>query len=68
MNPPTNQQVLRLYKNLLKYSDQLQFTDKSYYVNRIKDEFRTNKSLTKSEEIEFNFKVKILTGFKEMLT
>lgn len=57
MNHPTSQQVLRLYKSLLKYSDQLQFTDKVYYLNRIRDEFKTNKTLKKPEEIEFSFKV-----------
>lgn len=57
MNHPTNQQVLRLYKQLLKYGNQLQLTDKWYYMNRIRDEFKTNKTLKKPEEIEFSFKV-----------
>lgn len=57
MNHPTNQQVLRLYKHLLKYGNQLQFTDKWYYMNKIRDEFKLNKSLKKPEEIEFCFKV-----------
>lgn len=58
MNRPTNQQVLRLYKNLLKYGDQLKFTDKWYYINRIRDEFKANKNLKIAEQIEFSFKVK----------
>lgn len=57
MNHPTNQQVLRLYKNLLKYGDQLQLTDKWYYMNRVRNEFKANKSLKTAEQIEFSFKV-----------
>lgn len=57
MTHPTGQQVLRLYKNLLKYGNQLQLTDKWYYMNRIRNEFKTNKKLKSAEEIEFSFKV-----------
>lgn len=59
MNNPTNQQILRLYKNLLKYGEQLQLTDKWYYMNRIRHEFKANKKLKTAEEIEFCFKVNI---------
>ena len=59
MSQPTNQQVLRLYKNLLKYGEQLQLTDKLYYMNRIRQEFKANKKLKTAEEIEFCFKVNV---------
>lgn len=55
----TNQQVLRLYKSLLKYGNQLQLTDKWYYINRVRGEFKANKSLKTAEQIEFSFKVNV---------
>lgn len=58
MNNPTRQQVLRLYKSLLQYGHQLQFTDKPYYMNRVCEEFKANKSLKSAEQIEFHIKVK----------
>ncbi|XP_037038751.1 uncharacterized protein LOC119076170 [Bradysia coprophila] len=56
MNPSTSQQVLRLYKNLLRYGNQLQLTDKWYFMNRVRDEFEANKGLTSTEQIEFSIK------------
>lgn len=47
--------VLRLYKDLLRYSSRLQFTDKSYYLKRVRTEFRSNQSLSKSEDIQFYY-------------
>lgn len=55
--------VLRLYKDLLRYSSRLQFTDKSYYLNRVRTEFRNNQSLSKSEEIQFYYNVNMSFGF-----
>lgn len=51
--------ILRLYKDLLRYSDRLQFTDKNYYINRVKTEFRNNQSLSKTEDIHFYFNVSL---------
>lgn len=67
MNHPTNQQILRLYKNLLKYGEQLQLTDKCYYMNRIRQEFKENKKLKTAEEIEFSFKVNVAGYLAQLL-
>lgn len=57
MNTPTSQQVLRLYKHLIKYGNQLKLTDQSYYLKRIRKEFKECKTLTSPVEITFNFEV-----------
>uniref|UniRef100_A0A6M2DSF1 Putative lyr motif-containing protein 5 n=1 Tax=Xenopsylla cheopis TaxID=163159 RepID=A0A6M2DSF1_XENCH len=57
MSTPSPAQVLRLYKNLLRYGKNLQYTDKEYFCNRIRKEFRNNKTCTQPEELIFNFKV-----------
>lgn len=54
---PSKQNILRLYKHLLKYGKQLQFTDKEYFATRIQKEFRSNKSLVESEDILFSYQV-----------
>ncbi|XP_074028593.1 mitochondrial ribosome and complex I assembly factor AltMIEF1 [Leptinotarsa decemlineata] len=48
-------QVLKLYKQLLRYGENLQLTDKHYFLNRIKQDFKRNKTLTNVEDINFNF-------------
>ena len=47
-----NQQVLSLYRLLLRKGRQLQFTDKEFYFRRIREEFEKNRNLTKASEIE----------------
>lgn len=59
MNSVGKLQVLNLYKNLLRYSQQLKYTDKEYFARRIKKEFKQNKNLEGEEEIIFNFQVSI---------
>lgn len=54
---PTNLQILKLYKELLRYGQQLKYTDKNYYMKRIKQEFRNNSYLTEEKDILFNFEV-----------
>ncbi|RZF35844.1 hypothetical protein LSTR_LSTR014174 [Laodelphax striatellus] len=49
------QQVLRLYKDLLKYGQNLKFTDKAYFEQRIKSEFKKHKSLEKPSDKQFHF-------------
>lgn len=44
-------EVLRLYRDLLKYSQTLKYTDVQFYLNRIKQEFAQGKLLTDEEEI-----------------
>lgn len=53
----TKQSILRLYKDLLRYSGKLQFTDKDYYLGRIRSEFRRNQTLEKSEDIQYYYNV-----------
>lgn len=60
MNAPAREQVLNLYKQLVRYGKQLNLTDKNYYLKRIRTEFRKNQFLEKAEEIDFNFKVLLI--------
>lgn len=57
MLQPSKQQVLRLYKHLIRYGNQLQLTDKSYFLGRVRREFRENSQETEPHKIEFYFKV-----------
>lgn len=50
-------EILGLYKNLLRYSQRLRFTDKKYFVHRVRKGFLENRELTNQEEIEFYYKV-----------
>lgn len=56
MPQPSKQQILRLYKHLIRYGNQLYLTDKSYFLGRIRREFRTNRELSNPSDIEFSFK------------
>ncbi|XKL65776.1 hypothetical protein PGB90_009196 [Kerria lacca] len=53
---PCSRKVLMLYRDLLRYSKNLQLSDKEYFMNRIKDEFKRNKPLENPDEIEFQYK------------
>lgn len=55
----TRQHILKLYKDLLRYGETLQHTDKDFYIKRIKKEFKKNKNLEEASEINFNYKVNI---------
>lgn len=57
MSLPTAREILKLYKNLLRYGEQLKLTDKQYFAKRIKKEFKTNKGITDETEISFKFEV-----------
>lgn len=46
-------QVLRLYKDLVRYSDTLVYTDKQFYLKKARDEFRRNKDLQDQKDIAF---------------
>ena len=60
MNPAAS----HLYRKLLRYGRQLQYTDKEYYFNRIRQEFQENRHLTEAKDIEFVFKVNLYELFK----
>lgn len=49
--------ILKLYKDLLRYGEELRFTDKKYYRQRIREEFKQNKTLTEVADIDFQLKV-----------
>ncbi|XP_050431838.1 MIEF1 upstream open reading frame protein [Adelges cooleyi] len=51
----TSLQVLKLYKELLKYGSNLKLTNKNYYQRRIKEEFKQNKLLSDPKEIQFSY-------------
>lgn len=57
MNAPTSRQVLQLYRKLMRYGQNLKFTDQEYFRRRIRKEFRINKELQSQADIEFNIKV-----------
>ncbi|XP_016968345.1 MIEF1 upstream open reading frame protein [Drosophila biarmipes] len=56
MIQPSRQQILRLYKHLIRYGNHLKLTDKNYFLGRVRHEFRDNRSLTDPAEVEFSFK------------
>jgi hypothetical protein len=58
MSHITKLQILKLYKDLLRYGQGLRFTDKDYFCNRIRREFRKNRELGDESEISFNFEVR----------
>ena len=52
-----SQQVLSLYRQLLRKGKQLKFTDKDYYFKRMRVEFEKNRALSDKSEIEHNIQV-----------
>lgn len=46
-----------MYKDLLRYGQQLKLTDKDYFSKRIKSEFRKNINLSDGKDISYNFEV-----------
>lgn len=59
MNASTSRQALQLYRQLIRYSRELKFTDQGYFRQRIRKEFRQNKNLESAADIEFNIKVSV---------
>ena len=47
------QTILKLYKDLLRYGDNLKYTDKEYFRYRIRKNFKQNKHLIDQIEIDF---------------
>ena len=52
--------ILRLYRDLLRYTEQLKYTDKSYYRSYIRNQFEKNRELESEQAIELAFKVPVL--------
>lgn len=57
----TRREVLRLYKDLVRYSKTLKLTDPVYFKRRVSADFRDNKSLLDAKEITFAFQVTFTT-------
>lgn len=68
MSTPTTREVLRLYRDLLRYGKQLKFTDVEYYTRRIRTEFHKNKTLESAEDIQFNFKVSFIFNLNRLIS
>lgn len=49
--------ILKLYKDLLRYGENLKYTDKKYFRQRIRENFKQNKCITDQIEIEFQLQV-----------
>ncbi|KOC62565.1 hypothetical protein WH47_04226 [Habropoda laboriosa] len=52
------QKVLKLYKDLLRYGENLKYTDKEYFQQRIRKSFKQNRHLISETEINFHLQVK----------
>lgn len=50
-------EVLRLYKDLLRYRTNLKYTDKDFFTSRIKNIFRQNQAIGDPEVINFHIQV-----------
>lgn len=57
MSKINSSRVLKLYRDLLRYGQELHLTDKSYYRQRIICEFKKNKNLEDESEIAYAFEV-----------
>lgn len=57
MSAPSVQQVLRLYRDLLRYGQRLQLTDKAYFYRRVRAEFEKARDVQEDERKRFLFEV-----------
>ncbi|CAG2175124.1 unnamed protein product [Oppiella nova] len=57
MNCVSRVDKLRLFKELVKYSNELIYTDRHFYLNRVRQEFRKHRELTAEEDIDFFYRV-----------
>ncbi|XP_018406017.1 PREDICTED: uncharacterized protein LOC108782288 [Cyphomyrmex costatus] len=48
-----SRQVLKLYKDILRYGETLRFTNKKYFRYRIRTSFKTNKDLPDETTINY---------------
>ncbi len=51
-------EILRLYRDLIRYSQRLKYTDVDFYLTRIKQEFAKGKTLENEDEILRQISVK----------
>ena len=57
---PSRQEVVHLYRNLLKGRRTFEYTDKNYYTKRIRNEFKQNVALRDKEVLSKAFEVRLL--------
>ncbi|CAG9819315.1 unnamed protein product [Phaedon cochleariae] len=57
MNKIQPREILKLYKGLLRYGQELKLTDKDFYQKRLIKEFKLNKNLTDEADIKYNFEI-----------
>lgn len=50
MPGPSSSEVISLYRALIRYGKQLQYTDKNLYFQRVRREFDKNRSLFSDEK------------------
>ncbi|RWS00373.1 uncharacterized protein B4U79_07380 [Dinothrombium tinctorium] len=50
-------EVLNLYKQLIRYSNTLRFTDKTFYLQKVRKEFEKNRTLVDASEVDFYYQV-----------
>lgn len=55
-----NASALSLYKNLVRYGQQLQYTDKEFFLKRIRMEFKNSKNFNQ-KQIQHALRVNINT-------
>ena len=67
MSFPNRLNILRLYKDLLRYSQGLQFTDKQYFSQRIRSAFNKNRALSDDIKVKFQFEVSFAHYFKNFV-
>ncbi|XP_014208683.1 MIEF1 upstream open reading frame protein [Copidosoma floridanum] len=48
-------EILGLYKSLLRYSQNLKYTDPKYFVHRVRRAFLNNRNLTHEKDINFQY-------------
>ncbi len=56
-------EVLRLYRDLIKYSQTLKYTDVEFYLSKIKQEFAKGKTLENEDDIVRQISVKKIAVF-----
>jgi hypothetical protein len=59
----SRQSILKLYKGLYKYGQQLKYTDKDYYFKYIRNQFDSVKESQDSKKVERLYKVFIYFHF-----
>lgn len=57
----TRSQILKLYKDINRYTKELKYTDKEYFLKRVRNQFKKNKVLDDDKEILFNYQVIVLS-------